>query len=92
VRHALCRQHDGWCQGEESAAREAQDAKYRPPPRGWPFAARRLRTLHDRLPIAKIVNGTVITLDDAPDSYQLFDKGAAKKFVIDANGAVKAAA
>ena len=42
--------------------------------------------LHDRLPIAKIVNATVINLDDAPQGYQDFDKGAAKKFVIDPHG------
>ncbi len=42
--------------------------------------------LHDRLPIAKIVNATVIKLDDAPKGYQDFDKGAAKKFVIDPHG------
>lgn len=45
--------------------------------------------LHDRLPIAKIVNATVITLDDAPQGYAQFDKGAAKKFVIDPHGTVK---
>jgi glutathione-independent formaldehyde dehydrogenase len=39
--------------------------------------------LHDRLPIAKIVNATAITLDDSPQGYKDFDKGAAKKFVID---------
>ena len=39
--------------------------------------------LHDRLPIAKIVNATVIKLDDAPQGYADFDKGAAKKFVLD---------
>ena len=39
--------------------------------------------LHDRLPIAKIVNATVITLGDAPQGYKDFDKGAAKKFIID---------
>ena len=39
--------------------------------------------LHDRLPIAKIVNATVIRLDDAPQGYENFDKGAAKKFVLD---------
>ncbi|MHB1935201.1 MAG: formaldehyde dehydrogenase, glutathione-independent [Acidobacteriaceae bacterium] len=44
--------------------------------------------LHDRLPIAKIVNATVIRLDDAPQGYQDFDKGAAKKFVIDPHGAL----
>lgn len=42
--------------------------------------------LHDRLPIAKIVNATVIGLDDAPQGYQDFDKGAAKKFVLDPHG------
>jgi glutathione-independent formaldehyde dehydrogenase len=44
--------------------------------------------LHDRIPIAKIVNATVIKLDDAPKGYQDFDKGAAKKFVIDPHGAL----
>lgn len=44
--------------------------------------------LHDRLPIAKIVNATVISLDDAPQGYQDFDKGAAKKFVLDPHGAL----
>lgn len=45
--------------------------------------------LHDRLPIAKIVNATVITLDEAPQGYAEFDKGAAKKFVIDPHGTIK---
>jgi glutathione-independent formaldehyde dehydrogenase len=45
--------------------------------------------LYDRLPIAKIVNATVITLDEAPQGYAEFDKGAAKKFVIDPHGTVK---
>ena len=44
--------------------------------------------LHGRLPIANIVNATVITLDDAPKGYKDFDKGAAKKFVIDPHGIV----
>jgi glutathione-independent formaldehyde dehydrogenase len=39
--------------------------------------------LYDRLPIAKIVNANVIRLDDAPQGYQDFDAGVAKKFVID---------
>ncbi len=42
--------------------------------------------LHGRLPIAKIVNATVIRLDDAPQGYKDFDKGAAKKFVLDPHG------
>ena len=41
--------------------------------------------LHNRLPIAKIVNATLISLDEAPSGYQDFDKGAAKKFVLDAH-------
>jgi len=44
--------------------------------------------LHDRLPIAKIVNATIISLEDAPKGYEDFDKGAAKKFVIDPHGIV----
>jgi glutathione-independent formaldehyde dehydrogenase len=44
--------------------------------------------LHDRLPIAKIVNATVINLDEAPMGYQNFDKGAAQKFVLDPHGAL----
>jgi glutathione-independent formaldehyde dehydrogenase len=44
--------------------------------------------LHDRIPIAKVVNATVIGLDEAPQGYADFDKGAAKKFVIDPNGMV----
>jgi glutathione-independent formaldehyde dehydrogenase len=39
--------------------------------------------LYDKIQIAKAVNVTVITLDDGPKGYQDFDKGAAKKFVID---------
>ena len=42
--------------------------------------------LHDKVQIAKAVNATVITLDDAPRGYQDFDKGAAKKFVLDPHG------
>jgi glutathione-independent formaldehyde dehydrogenase len=45
--------------------------------------------LHDRLPIAKIVNATVISLDQAVEGYKDFDKGAAKKFVLDPNGLVR---
>jgi len=48
--------------------------------------------LNDRCQIAKAVNATVITLDEAPDGYQSFDAGAAKKFVIDPHGTVAKAA
>ena len=39
--------------------------------------------LHDRIQIAKAVNVTVIKLEDAPKGYVDFDKGTAKKFVMD---------
>jgi glutathione-independent formaldehyde dehydrogenase len=42
--------------------------------------------LHDRIQIAKAVNATVIRLDEAPRGYRDFDRGAAKKFVIDPHG------
>ncbi len=44
--------------------------------------------LYDKIQIAKAVNVEVITLDDAPDGYRDFDKGAAKKFVLDPNGMI----
>jgi glutathione-independent formaldehyde dehydrogenase len=48
--------------------------------------------LHDRLPIAKIVNATVINLSDAPRGYADFDSGVARKFVLDPHGLIKKAA
>jgi glutathione-independent formaldehyde dehydrogenase len=42
--------------------------------------------LHDRLPIAKIVNATVLPLRDAAEGYAAFDKGTAEKFVLDPHG------
>jgi glutathione-independent formaldehyde dehydrogenase len=39
--------------------------------------------LHDKIKIAKATNVTIISLNDAPKGYKDFDKGAAKKFVID---------
>ncbi len=48
--------------------------------------------LHDRLPIAKIVNATIISLKDAPQGYKDFDRGVAKKFVLDPHGELKKAA
>lgn len=46
--------------------------------------------LHEKVQIAKAVNATVITLDEAPQGYQDFDRGAAKKFVIDPHGMIAA--
>src|SRR3954449_4859341 len=45
--------------------------------------------LHDKVQIAKAVNATVITLDDAPKGYQDFDSGVAKKFVLNPHGLIK---
>ena len=47
--------------------------------------------LHDRVQIAKAVNATVVSLDEAPQGYQDFDKGASKKYVLDPHGLVAAA-
>ena len=44
--------------------------------------------LYDKIKIAKAVNVEVITLKDAPRGYKDFDKGAAKKFVIDPHGMI----
>eukprot|EP00455_Lapot_gusevi_P012770 TRINITY_DN16122_c0_g1_i2.p1 TRINITY_DN16122_c0_g1~~TRINITY_DN16122_c0_g1_i2.p1 ORF type:complete len:420 (-),score=138.55 TRINITY_DN16122_c0_g1_i2:183-1442(-) len=45
--------------------------------------------LYDRVSIAKAVNVTVISLDDAVHGYADFDKGAAKKYVIDPHGSMR---
>jgi glutathione-independent formaldehyde dehydrogenase len=47
--------------------------------------------LYDKAQIARAVNATVISLDEAPQGYKDFDKGAAKKFVINPNGYINAA-
>lgn len=46
--------------------------------------------LYDKIQIAKAVNVTTITLDGAIKGYQDFDKGAAKKFVIDPHNMIPA--
>jgi glutathione-independent formaldehyde dehydrogenase len=46
--------------------------------------------LNDRTHIAKAVNATVIPLEDAPKGYQDFDKGAAKKFILNPHGMIPA--
>jgi len=45
--------------------------------------------LHDKIQIAKAVNATVISLEDAPQGYVDFDKGAARKYVLNPNGLIK---
>ena len=44
--------------------------------------------LYNKIKIAKAVNVQVITLDEAPQGYKDFDKGAAKKFVMDPHGSI----
>ena len=44
--------------------------------------------LHDKVDLEKACNVQIIGLDDAPSGYKDFDKGAAKKFVIDPHGMV----
>jgi glutathione-independent formaldehyde dehydrogenase len=46
--------------------------------------------LGDRAQIGKAVNATVITLDDAPQGYKDFDKGAARKYVLNPNDMIAA--
>jgi len=46
--------------------------------------------LGNKAQIAKAVNATVISLDEAPQGYEDFDKGAAKKFVFNPHGLIKA--
>src|ERR671925_1744030 len=48
--------------------------------------------LHGKAQIAKAVNATVIPLDDAPRGYQEFDRGAARKYVLDPHGMIPKAA
>lgn len=48
--------------------------------------------LHGRLNIAEIVNAQVISLEEAPQGYESFDQGVAKKFVLDPHGMLTKAA
>ncbi|MBA2938414.1 formaldehyde dehydrogenase, glutathione-independent [Paenibacillus sp. CGMCC 1.16610] len=45
--------------------------------------------LSGRAQIAKAVNATKISLEEAPSAYQEFDRGVSRKFVIDPHGLVK---
>jgi glutathione-independent formaldehyde dehydrogenase len=42
--------------------------------------------LHDKVQIARNVNATAISLDEAPQGYRDFDQGAARKYVLDPHG------
>ncbi|MBN1206534.1 MAG: formaldehyde dehydrogenase, glutathione-independent [Myxococcaceae bacterium] len=45
--------------------------------------------LNDRIQIAKVVNASVLPLEEAAHGYREFDKGAARKFVLDPHGALR---
>ena len=46
--------------------------------------------LNDKVQIAKAVNATVIPLEEAPQGYKDFDKGAARKFVLNPHDLIPA--
>ena len=46
--------------------------------------------LNDKVSIAKNVNATAISLQEAPKGYAEFDSGVAKKFVLDPHGLIGA--
>jgi glutathione-independent formaldehyde dehydrogenase len=46
--------------------------------------------LYDKVQVAKAVNVTTITLDEAPQGYRDFDRGAARKYVIDPHSMIAA--
>jgi glutathione-independent formaldehyde dehydrogenase len=48
--------------------------------------------LHDRIPIADVVNAQVIPLEHAPKGYADFDKGVAMKFILDPHDTIAKAA
>ncbi len=45
--------------------------------------------LNDRAHIAKAVNATVISLDEAPEGYKNFDQGASVKYVLNPHGMIR---
>ncbi|WP_258111393.1 formaldehyde dehydrogenase, glutathione-independent [Alicyclobacillus sp. SP_1] len=47
--------------------------------------------LNDKAHIAKAVNATVLPLSEAPTGYQSFDRGVARKFVLDPHGLLQRA-
>ena len=72
----------GWAKSHEFTTGQCPVMKYH---RGLMMAI-----LHDKVQIARAVNATVITLDDAPTGYKDFDKGAAKKFIFDPHNSLAA--
>jgi len=73
----------GWAKSHSFATGQCPVLKYN---RGLMMSI-----LHDKAHIADAVNATVIGLDEAPRGYEEFDKGAAKKYVLNPNGMIPAA-
>lgn len=49
--------------------------------------------LWDRMPyLSKLMNVEIISLEQVPEAYRVFDEGSPKKFVIDPHGSIKKAA
>jgi glutathione-independent formaldehyde dehydrogenase len=47
--------------------------------------------LWDRMPyLSPMLNNKVISLDEAPDVYAIFDQGSSNKFIIDPHGMISA--
>jgi glutathione-independent formaldehyde dehydrogenase len=74
----------GWAKSHSFATGQCPVLKYN---RGLMMSI-----LHDKAHIADAVNATVIGLEDAPRGYQEFDAGAARKYVLNPNGLIPAAA
>ena len=72
----------GWAKSHSFATGQCPVLRYN---RGLMMAI-----LNDRVQIARNVNATVISLDDAPDGYAQFDAGVPQKFVLDPHGMVPA--
>ncbi len=73
----------GWAKSHSFATGQCPVLKYN---RGLMMSI-----LHDKAHIADAVNATVIGLDEAPRGYQEFDKGAAKKYVLNPHNMIAAA-
>ncbi|MFJ9027066.1 formaldehyde dehydrogenase, glutathione-independent [Streptomyces sp. NPDC102274] len=70
----------GWAKSHTFSTGQCPVMKYH---RGLAMAI-----LHDRVHIAKAVNATVISVDDAPRGYEEFDHGASRKYVLNPHGAL----
>jgi glutathione-independent formaldehyde dehydrogenase len=73
----------GWAKSHSFATGQCPVLKYN---RGLMMSI-----LHGKAQIAKAVNATVLPLDDAPRGYQEFDQGAARKYVLNPHGLIRAA-